>query len=600
MSAAPRAGGWPSLPALRAGVAGHLLALWAAVSEAAAATCWVLLIAWLFAAGVPPAAPAADWLQRLLAELTAGTSGRGATLLWGLGVVATLSTLAAHGLLAARLHAAAGQMADRLRRDLLAAALTREAPLRPAAAAAPDMLFEQPVRDWVEGQRTSTRAVALAAGIAPVSVAVLLSLHPWLTVAGALLAALIVWLDNGWQQRWRQQMAVLEDRSAWTHAEVQGHVRAIGPARLAGTVEFLAAEAQQRLAQLSQLHAQQVRARLRRGALTASIGLAAAAFWLLLAAIAQLQNPPQWSTAAMLLSVVLGSRLGWVLWRWGATARHDRARETARRHLCAYLALPPQPPANAATELVPRPRESIGFERVTLSDGAERLLDDVSFQVAAGQRVALAADRRTLLAIAQLLRRLSDPDSGSVLWDERDLRDADPGSLRRQVMLLDGTTPPAAATVLEYLQGEGRATRSEAEDALRQTGMLTRVQRWPLGLLTPMAETADMTCDERFRLAAARALLADPAVVLIDEPDIPPQAHWLLDDVLSRLAAGRTLLVLPSRPVTLRAAQRVLVLRRGRFLAAGRHMDLLNQCEYYRHWNYLRFNEFREAPSARS
>ena len=122
------------------------------------------------------------------------------------------------------------------------------------------------------------------------------------------------------------------------------------------------------------------------------------------------------------------------------------------------------------------------------------------------------------------------------------------------------------------------------------------VQKFPQGYDTTLGEHGEeLTPGQLFRLGLARAVLRDPAVLIVDEPadGLDEDSKNQLDDTFARVFPGRTVLLLPGRMTTLRRAERVLLLNHGRVEAAGPREQLAQTSALYRHWEYLRFNTFR-------
>jgi ATP-binding cassette subfamily B protein len=121
------------------------------------------------------------------------------------------------------------------------------------------------------------------------------------------------------------------------------------------------------------------------------------------------------------------------------------------------------------------------------------------------------------------------------------------------------------------------------------------IQGLPQGYETHIGEMGHpLTTSEKFRIALARAILRDPALLIIEEPLMPldEDTKSLLDDTFTRVLPGRTAIFLPHRLSTIRNCDKVFLLYEGRIEAAGDHKDLLASNELYRHLQYLEFNEF--------
>src|SRR5262249_54632177 len=99
---------------------------------------------------------------------------------------------------------------------------------------------------------------------------------------------------------------------------------------------------------------------------------------------------------------------------------------------------------------------------------------------------------------------------------------------------------------------------------------------------------------DQFRIALARAILRDPALLIVEEPfaGLDEDSKSLLDDTFSRLLPGRTAIFLAHRLSTIKSCDKVFLLHQGRIEAAGEHRDLLQKNDLYRHLCYLEFNEF--------
>jgi len=100
--------------------------------------------------------------------------------------------------------------------------------------------------------------------------------------------------------------------------------------------------------------------------------------------------------------------------------------------------------------------------------------------------------------------------------------------------------------------------------------------------------------DEQFRIALARAILHDASIVIIEEPNVPldDDTKQLLDDTISRLGHGKTLIFLPHRLSTIRSCSQVIVLHNGRVEAVGLPRQLQGESKLYRHLQYVEFNQF--------
>jgi ABC-type multidrug transport system fused ATPase/permease subunit len=202
-------------------------------------------------------------------------------------------------------------------------------------------------------------------------------------------------------------------------------------------------------------------------------------------------------------------------------------------------------------------------------DGAGReVLRGLSLHVRAGERVALlgesGAGKSTLLG---LVNRTFDPTSGAVRIDGMDVRHATLASLRSQVGVVQQDTFLFHASVRDNVRfARPDATDEQILAALAAARALEFVSELPQGLDTVVGERGvKLSGGQRQRLSIARTLLADPPMLLLDEPTsaVDPESEALIVEALERLLTGRTALIVTHRPSLARSADRVLIVRDG-------------------------------------
>jgi ATP-binding cassette subfamily B protein len=222
---------------------------------------------------------------------------------------------------------------------------------------------------------------------------------------------------------------------------------------------------------------------------------------------------------------------------------------------------------------------AIEFDRVSIDLGRGQLLSSVSFSIAPGETLALVGPSGSgKSTIADLLLRLVDPDAGAVRLDGRDLRTLSLHDLRRHVILVDQEPFMFHATMAENIRyGRPDASDTDVRDAARAAGIDAFIAALPDGYATIAGERgAALSAGERQRLAIARALIANPSVLVLDEPTAaldPAREKEVLAGYMSRLR-GRTTILITHRLAVASAADRVLVLSDRDIVEQGPAGDL--------------------------
>jgi ATP-binding cassette subfamily B protein len=231
-----------------------------------------------------------------------------------------------------------------------------------------------------------------------------------------------------------------------------------------------------------------------------------------------------------------------------------------------------------------RIRGEIRFEDVSFryrtSEGTKLALDDVSLTVPPGQTVALVgATGAGKSTFAKLVARFYDPTDGRVLVDGHDLRDVSAHSLRSQMGIVPQEAFLFSGTIADNI-GFGRpdAGDAEIEEAARAVGAWDFIAALPKGVHTEVGERGvQLSAGQRQLVAFARALIADPRILVLDEATSNVDLHTegRIEAGLRRLLAGRTAIVIAHRLSTIRQAGRIVVLELGRVVEQGTHEELI-------------------------
>jgi ATP-binding cassette, subfamily B, bacterial len=252
-------------------------------------------------------------------------------------------------------------------------------------------------------------------------------------------------------------------------------------------------------------------------------------------------------------------------------------------------------------EFLPPLSKQIEFDNVSLREpGSGRmLLEEVSLTIPAGKRIGLVgADDLEKHALVYLIPRLLDPTSGEIRIDQHNLRWVTLDSLRAQTSIVLTHNLIFHDTVANNIGcGDNAYTLGQIIEAAKVAHAHHFIQKLPKGYETPIGELGhSLSSSEQFRIALARAILRDPALIIIEEPEaaLDEETKALLDDTWTRVLPGRTVIFLPHRISTIRSCDTLYLLHKGRVHASGVHKELLTQNPLYRHLHYLEFNEVAE------
>lgn len=228
---------------------------------------------------------------------------------------------------------------------------------------------------------------------------------------------------------------------------------------------------------------------------------------------------------------------------------------------------------------VQRSAGEVVFENVSFAYRPdEPILSDLSFRIAAGEHVALVGPTGSgKTTVIRLLCRLYEPQQGRILLDGIDIRELPLASLRRRLGVVLQDTFLFSGTVADNLRLDADIDSDELRQLTRDLGLSGLVSRLPDGLATELRERGgNLSSGERQLLAVARVAIRDPSVLVMDEATafMDPSTEATLQRDLERLLQRRTAIVIAHRLATVEAADRILVLRRGRLIEEGNHQEL--------------------------
>ncbi len=229
-----------------------------------------------------------------------------------------------------------------------------------------------------------------------------------------------------------------------------------------------------------------------------------------------------------------------------------------------------------------RIRGEIELDGVRFSYGGDAgtALDGIDLHVPAGQTVALVGETGAgKSTLAKLVARFYDPQEGRVLVDGHDLRDLSSSALRSQLGIVPQEGFLFSGTVRDNIAfGRPDASEDEIHAAAAAVGADRFVEQLPDGYETEIGERGvQLSAGQRQLIAFARALLAEPRILILDEAtsNVDVRTERIIEQGLERLLLGRTAIVIAHRLSTIRRAGRIVVLEHGRIVEAGTHDELM-------------------------
>ncbi|MBE3589621.1 MAG: ABC transporter ATP-binding protein [Firmicutes bacterium] len=307
--------------------------------------------------------------------------------------------------------------------------------------------------------------------------------------------------------------------------------------------------------------------------------------------------------------VAFFSLIGYLIWplrELGFLVNLVEQAQAAGVRLLEILEAPPHVASPPRPVVVRRPRGAVRFEGVAFrySDGPV-VLEDIELDAPAGKTVALlGATGSGKTTLVSLIPRFYDVTRGRVCVDGVDVRRWDLHALRSQVGFVLSDTFLFSASIRENIAyGRPGASQAEIERAARLAQAHEFIRELPHGYDTVVGERGlGLSGGQKQRIAIARAILADPRILVLDDAtsSVDMETEYLIQQALEELMEGRTTFIIAHRLSSLRRADEILVLDRGRIVERGRHEELLLRGGIYRQVYDVQFRDYEEEKARRA
>ncbi len=424
----------------------------------------------------------------------------------------------------------------------------------------------------------------------------------WLAVA-FILFALLVWLVGGQIAAYfRSKGRAAETRAAEHLILMQESLMLMRLIKIYLMESFNQARVERQLAGYANAQLTRYRSEAIYRPLFFFLGVLAALVLLLVAGYVVL-NEQLGVTSSLVLAAAIIS-LYWPIIAFFEARKVVRRARIAARALFAFLDRQGGVGQAIEAEFIPAMTRLIQFDKVSLREAGtgRKLLTNVSFTIKAGEKVAIVGpDESEKHALVYLLPRFLDPSSGEVRIDGKNLRWVTLDSLRTQIAVVLQHNLVFNDTIANNIGcGDPTYNLPRIFEAAKMAHAHQFISKLPQGYETVIGEQGmPLKLGEMFRIALARAILRDPAILVIEEPVEPldEDTKGMVDDTLQRVMPGRTVIFLPHRLSTIRACDQIFLLYQGKIDAIGDHRELLGSSDLYRHLQYMEFNEYASVVS---
>ncbi len=261
-----------------------------------------------------------------------------------------------------------------------------------------------------------------------------------------------------------------------------------------------------------------------------------------------------------------------------------------------FKVLETEPTVMEAPDAVPLPllQRDIVFEKIGFAYDAEQVLNDIDLKVKTGEIIAIVGPSGSgKTTLVNLLPRFYDPTAGQIKMDGHDLKGVILASLRNQIGIVTQETILFSDTVRNNISyGSPQASEKEIIKAAKAANAHTFIVAMEQGYETMIRDRGiNLSGGERQRLAMARAILKDPRILVLDEATsaLDSESEQIVQEALDQLMMKRTTFIIAHRLSTVRKADKIVILEKGRIVDIGKHQELLDRCSLYKKLYEIQF-----------
>ncbi len=256
------------------------------------------------------------------------------------------------------------------------------------------------------------------------------------------------------------------------------------------------------------------------------------------------------------------------------------------------------PTVMETTNAIPLPllQKEIVLEKIAFAYETEPVLNDIDLRVKTGEIIAIVGPSGSgKTTLVNLIPRFYDPTAGNIKMDGHDLKAVTLSSLRNQIGIVTQETILFSDTVRNNIAyGNPEATEQEIIKAAKAANAHKFILDMDQGYETVIRDRGtNLSGGERQRIAMARAILKDPRILILDEATsaLDSESEMLVQEALDQLMVRRTTFIIAHRLSTVRKADKIVVLGKGRILDMGKHQELLDRCGLYKKLHEIQFRD---------